>query len=497
MSKGTDSSTRKKAKKESSVGGSEESPEAVAREEQAAKGNPLKALRLFAKRNGWRYQDSHFWKWNEPTHYSRLNAEKTNQALWPVYNRACEIGEKDASFRVFDDRLRALRCDLGSLGDLGHHPSLINFANGVLDLDTLELRKSTREFAFNYVIGIDYVPLETADVGTPKAWIDILERHVPEPEDQDLLEAWLGYSLTDDRTKPQMLILHGPASTGKSTVLNFLQRLLGDELVAKESLRGVIGDPVLAGNLVGKRVTIATEAQISMSDLEAMKSLLSFEQMRIQVLYVKRETVTPTCKFVCSANEDGWLPDRPEIRKRIRVVRFDNPVSDKEQDGKLGERLWEERNAIVSRLIAAYLPFRRAASFDLNQTTIEYLRTAHENVNPVLPWIRDRGLVRGEHWYPVRFLFDLYVTDHGDRHMKLEVFSKKLKDAGLPVEGERQRHPGAEGIVLRSRGVKLANDLKAICRHWNATGVIDLSAGEKKETKQTNQSAPTSAKEDK
>jgi hypothetical protein len=438
------------------------------REEKESVGNPLRSLRLQIEREGWIYRDNHFWRWNGHSHFSRLTWKEASYALLESYRRAREVGKKEPTEREFIDKLKFISLELGAQTNpiAPHHPDLVNFANGVLNLDTLEMLPSSKEYEFNYAIGSDFGGLPKDDEPRPDAWLRIIEHHVPCKEDRDLLEAWLGYALTDDRTKPQMLVLHGPGDTGKSTILAFLERIMGKELVAQESLRGVLHDPALAANLVGKRVTIATEAQICLKELEAMKALLSFERMAIHVYFVGKMTVTPACKFVCSANDEGWMPDKLEIRKRIRVVKFANPVPSDKQDPELGKKLWQERSQIIGRLIRAYLLYRSRSQFDLNGSTVDYLRGAHENINPIVSWASMRELKAGDTWYPVRFLLALYTEETGNRQMKLETFSRLLKEASFPIVGERRRHEGPDGRQLRSRGVRLANDLNMLLNAW-------------------------------
>lgn len=284
------------------------------------------------------------------------------------------------------------------------------------------------------------------------AWNKILLHHVPAHEDRNLLEGFLGYSLTGETGIPQMLVFSGPRDTGKSVILNFIEKLLGPELIAKESIKQVIENPAHAVNIVGKQLSIAPEVQVSLRDLDALKRLIDFEGVAIHIMHKSRSTVPHNCKFICSTNNDGWIPNHDHIEKRLRVIAFENPVELSLQDNDLVNKLVSDSQIIVHRLLSQYLKFRGITRFPLNGSTTKYLRTAHENVNPIVEWVHDNDLGDGPYWHSIEHLYAVCVEDLKLTGMTKVEFAKKLKDAGITNEQRRRVFEKPDNYERQIRG---------------------------------------------
>lgn len=380
----------------------------------------------FARESAWCYMQGYFWRWNGKTHFEQIDwkAENPEKDLWDVY--AAEVGSR-VKKSEFTDLVNCLQLEISQVPK--HHPKLLNLKNGVLNLDSLVLNPSKAEHGFTYCIDIEFDhslltnPIESA------AWNRILARHVLDAKDRVTLESFLGYSLTDDRSKHQTLVLHGPADTGKGTICNFMLRLLGPELTTKESIGSVLSDPAHGFNIIGKRVSISTEANIKLKNLEAFKALISFEEVSVHQFHKGRWKVEHGCKFIASSNKDGWIPNFREIEKRLRVVQFSNPVVGDEKDIALGEHLWADRKLIFHRLLAAYLIIKEKADIPVNPSTLRYLIDANENVNKIAPWVNDHEIAPGSHWVPLHYLHRAFVEETHSS-IDLHEFGKRFKDAG-------------------------------------------------------------------
>lgn len=308
-----------------------------------------------------------------------------------------------------------------------------------------------------YCIDIEFDPALLKNPIESAAWNRVLIKHVLEPNDRVTLETFLGYSLTDDRSKHQTLVLHGPADTGKGTICNFMLRLLGPELTTKESIGSVLSDPAHGFNIIGKRVSISTEANIKAKDIEAFKSLISFEEVSVHQFHKGRWKVAHGCKFIASSNKDGWLPNFREIEKRLRVIRFSNPVSGDEKDITLAEHLWADRKLIFHRLLSAYLSVKDKADIPLNASTKRYMADANENFNKVAPWVNDHEIAAGNHWVPLHYLHRAYTEETGSS-IDLHEFGKRFKDAGSFTQDRQQAW--ISGARCRVRGYMINKPIK-------------------------------------
>lgn len=436
--------------------------DSFANSKMSKKALALKEMVEFAKSNDWIYANKFFWVWDGSSYYKKIdwNNDQPKEYLWPIYKRIVGYEGSDGQFK---DRIELLKNEVRS--ELGEHRDLINFNNGVLDLKSLQLSPPRKDYRFNYCIPFEYDFDITAQPDAAPNWERILSNHIPSEDDRRLLEQFLGYLLTDDRNKKQMLILFGKRDTGKSTILNFLKRLLGSELVALERVDKILDEPAHAVNIVDKRVSISSELKFKLKDTESFKALIDFEELSIHIYHQGKATVSHSCRFITSTNHHAWIPDSEEIRKRLRVVEFDNPVTPENQDPKLLEKLWEERRSIVHRWLAAYLKVREFANFGIYESTKNYMKASAENINHVAPWVHDLGMETGPNWYPTKFLYEKYKTDSGDDRTTEIDFARKLKEAGI-VESKEPREYEFDGLPKRSRGRYINLNLDESFRAW-------------------------------
>ena len=101
---------------------------------------------------------------------------------------------------------------------------LINFKNGVLNLDTLELKEHSPEYGFKSVLPFDYDP----DAQCPEFRKMLSNVCSGDPEKQNVLMEFLGYGISNDEPKAdKILVLTGEGQNGKSRFLNVWKALGG------------------------------------------------------------------------------------------------------------------------------------------------------------------------------------------------------------------------------------------------------------------------------
>lgn len=274
-----------------------------------------------------------------------------------------------------------------------------------------------------------FLPINWNDWISPMAtptWDAFVTGHASQA-DGDLLEVILGFIFSGDPVATQqfMLILFGPSDTGKSVVLNFLQKLFPWHCV-RLSPGDCLTSEASAANLLGKRIAISSETSIRLKDSEKFRSLISGEEVRYQIYYQGRYISSHDAVFVSATNEVGWLPNTRENRKRIRVIKWDNPVADKEMDAQLLERLLRESSGIIIKCLKRYFAIK--GKIPATESTSDFMERAGRNVNPVAQWLHDEGLLPGPFFYSTDNLWKKYLNDTGDRISKTE-FGKKIRAA--------------------------------------------------------------------
>lgn len=138
--------------------------------------------------------------------------------------------------------------------------TLVAFPNGVLNLqgEEPELIPHTAQFFTLSSMPYPYDPEADCPI-----WRKTLAELFPNrPEIVLLLQEWFGYNLTSDTSHQKLMILNGVSGSGKSTVLEGMRAMLGDERqVATASLTGLAKEFGVAP-LVGKLAVIVGDGAI-------------------------------------------------------------------------------------------------------------------------------------------------------------------------------------------------------------------------------------------
>jgi len=126
--------------------------------------------------------------------------------------------------------------------------------NGILDLETLEIRPHTPELYFTYQLPVNYEP--TADCPRFKHF---LEEIFDEQEKRDFIQELFGYCLMPGNPLQKAFMFYGSGANGKSTLLETLRALLGRKNTASFTLQALNTDKFAAAELEGKLANICSD----------------------------------------------------------------------------------------------------------------------------------------------------------------------------------------------------------------------------------------------
>ena len=222
----------------------------------------------------------------------------------------------------------------------------VNLKSGIYDIERQELVYDRNSFVFDYCIDIEYKArskLEDAPV---------FKRFVESSLGLDQLECLLrtlGYCVSSLTKARKAFVWYGKGRTGKSTVLNVLESVIGDGLVSHESFEKMSDDRAKA-HFHGKRINICREiSQKPNKDEELFKSLVSCEMITGSEKYEKARDFVATLSLVFAGNTDvefGVLDDA--ILDRLVYLMFSREIPVEDIDLDLEEKLLAERDIIFS-----------------------------------------------------------------------------------------------------------------------------------------------------
>lgn len=200
--------------------------------------------------------------------------------------------------------------------------------NGLLDLETRELKPHTPEHIHTEKIPWKYNP--DADCPEIKQFIS----EIVHEEDVKLIQEMFGYCLLKDYPYAKAFMLIGNGANGKSTLLDLLERFLGEENTAGPSLQDLLNNRFAKIQLYGKLANI--HADLSPEELEktgTFKMLTGGDTINGEKKHKDPINFKNHAKLIYSANELPKTSDRTEaFFRRWIVIDFPNQFTEDNED---------------------------------------------------------------------------------------------------------------------------------------------------------------------
>jgi putative DNA primase/helicase len=247
--------------------------------------------------------------------------------------------------------------------NLNKDPMLLNCLNGTVDLRTGTLR------AHDPGDLITVLATTKHDLSVPcPAWEKFLYRVCSGDSDLvSFLQRGLGYSLTGNIGERVFFMLHGPARNGKTTLLETITGILGEDysrrmppslFLAKRNNGGATPD---LARLQGARFAVASETEDgSRLSASIVKQLTGGDTVTARPLYSAPFEFRPEAKIWLATNHlpTASSSDQALWDRMIRIP-FEARISDTELIMNLRDELLLERDGILAWLVAGCLAWQR------------------------------------------------------------------------------------------------------------------------------------------
>lgn len=342
-------------------------------------------------------------------------------------------------------------------GELDLDPWLLNVQNGVLDLRSGVLRAHDRANLLTKMAPVAYDPSATCPT-----WEAFLTRVMGgDAELIHFLQRAIGYSLTGDTSEQAIFIFFGTGANGKSTFLETIRGLLGDDYarqVRTETLmdgqRGTGPTEDLA-RLKGARFVSARETEEGKRLAEALiKELSGGDTLTARFLYSESFEYKPAFKLFLGANHKPVIRGTDyAIWRRIRLVPFAVTIPPEEQDKQLPQKLQAELPGILAWAVRGCRDWQQSglgAPAAVTEAT-----TAYRAESDVLSAFLAECTVadpKGE--VQAKLLFEAYKTwaeDNGEKPMTAQMFGRRLTERGLDKYKDRKNFTFYMGLSLANQ----------------------------------------------
>jgi len=337
---------------------------------------------------------------------------------------------------------------------------LINVKNGLLNIDTKELRPHTPDFVSLIQYPVVYDPSAKAPV-----WEKCLSEWMSGPEQEDkilLLQQFCGYCLSSSMLYDRALFMVGDGGNGKSTFIDTIAMVIGREATSHIDLESLYGTFGMHG-LIGKRLNIIEEVHGNYYQSNKLKKLISGEQVTIDIKYKPQFTFRPQTKFVFSVNLLPRVDDTSTAtERRILAVQFlnnyrENPNYELRSGVGL---LAKELSGILNWMIEGAIKLAENKKFIITQEQIQMLDEYREENSSVEGFLSQCVILNPESSIDTPTLYAEYkrwsVTDGGRKTKANITFTKEVRAYG--AKGNRFTYtPRTSGnIESRFNGIALA-----------------------------------------
>jgi putative DNA primase/helicase len=211
-------------------------------------------------------------------------------------------------------------------------PDFINCKNGVLDLETGELKPHSPDDLFTYCLPVDYNP-DT----TPERWLEFLTNIGLSASIVDYLQLALGYSLTGHTRDEVMFYVYGKTRSGKGTVTEVIRKIFGKlgegvDMTSFTASRNVDTQRFDLAPLKGKRYLTASETDRKGSlNAAVIKSITGGDEIRCAFKRRDHFSYRPEFKIWLTSNFPVNLDVTDDAAwYRVRVIHFPLTFAGKE-----------------------------------------------------------------------------------------------------------------------------------------------------------------------
>lgn len=228
-----------------------------------------------------------------------------------------------------------------------NNTQVIVFRNGILDVMKNELSMHSNNMFTTATLPYDY------DVNAKcNLWDTVVDQWLEEDEERiALLQEWFGYNMIMSNHLEQLMFIYGESGSGKSTAVNILQHLLGDNTMPA-TVHSLTDDQFGLAPLIGKFACMISEED-TVSITQAKKLLTVMKRITgndtVSIRRMRKESVSGNlfCKITYFSNSLPTFHDETQsMFRRYNLLQFRESFAGTIDQG-LTPKLRKERQGIA------------------------------------------------------------------------------------------------------------------------------------------------------
>ena len=233
---------------------------------------------------------------------------------------------------------------------------LVALKNGVLDISTLELKDFNPKYLLFHIVDASWKAC-----CYPKIFLNFLRQASGYDEEiVRLATEIIGYLLSGSNQAKAFFVIGTAPDSGKSTLASLIKRLIGEEFVCSVE-PNKLHERFALGSTRGKILNLALDipqGRLCSAATSKLKAITGGDAISIEEKYMRLENTVSSLRFLFGTNHPISLSassaDDDAFWNRLIVIPFLKSVRPEDKDPSLLDKLWEERDAIVSYCLKSY-----------------------------------------------------------------------------------------------------------------------------------------------
>lgn len=294
---------------------------------------------------------------------------------------------------------------------------VVVFQNGILDTEAfLAGRPDFLSPSTPQLFHLSAVPYFFDKNAVCPGWLKFLgEVFQSDTEKIALLQEWFGYNLVPDTSLEKFMLMVGRPGSGKSTVLEVLEAMLGKHQYAKSSFSDLCSD-FGRQPLIGKLAIVLPDAHVpkradKIQALEVIKSIVGRDGVSVNRKYQSYLTdVRLPGRITIAVNDLPDLTDHARaLERRLLAVYFPESFEGRE-DTTLKDRLPMEAPGIAMWALKGLRRLRKAGRFTMPKASEPLMDEIRQALTPVAEFLGDCCDQDVEAWVPIQQLYDCWLA---------------------------------------------------------------------------------------
>ncbi|MFD3156703.1 phage/plasmid primase, P4 family [Haloimpatiens sp. FM7330] len=271
--------------------------------------------------------------------------------------------------------------------ELDTESNIINVKNGLYNILTGELKGHEHNFISTIQLDVKYNSDAKGSV-----FNKFLNDVVSDKEFQLLLQEIAGYTMSTFNKAKKFFIIQGPRDCGKTTFLNLIMSIIGQEYLSHINLQH-LNERFNKAELFGKIANIATELpDKGIEDVGFIKALVGQDPIQAEKKCKDPFAFVNKAKliFACNNLPQNYGDKSDAFYNKMIIVRFERKFNDQDIDVMLPEKLEKEKEYVF---LWAMEGLRRLVNngfkFTETNTTKELVVSYKLKSNNALAFVKD------------------------------------------------------------------------------------------------------------